>query len=450
MNKTIKVCDAICGAGKTQACIKMMNENKNKRYIFITPYLSEVERIKTSCKERKFVSPEKKYASDFSKLKALHKLLKAKRNIASTHALFSYYTEETRKLIIEGGYTLVLDEVMDIYQAADVSRFDIDILVRAGLLSINKSRYEWIDDDYRGTKFLDIKTKARSNNLYVCGDEIYFWSIPPTMFECFKDVYLLTYMFQYQIQNYFLSVNGFEYKFIGTRKTPNGDYEFCPVEQMDRRRDLRDKIHILKDNKLNAIGDDRTALSVSWFERQTEKNKSNLNKLKNNIYNFYRHICDNGTKERMWSTFKDFKAEVQGKGFANGFVSYSTRATNEYVDKKNLAYCLNVYMPTWVKNHLIELGAKNISEEMYAISYLIQWLFRSAIRVGEEVYLYLPSRRMRTIFTKWLDNLAEGKDLELIKFSDNNQTNKQDPEKKEIQLKKNLKQISKRKRELKI
>ena len=56
---------------------------------------------------------------------------------------------------------------------------------------------------------------------------------------------------------------------------------------------------------------------------------------------------------------------------------------------------------------------------MYAISTLIQWVFRSAIRKGEEVWLYLPSRRMRELFTEWLDNLAEGKDLLPIKLKEN-------------------------------
>ncbi|MBQ2885734.1 MAG: hypothetical protein IJE43_18565, partial [Alphaproteobacteria bacterium] len=93
--------------------------------------------------------------------------------------------------------------------------------------------------------------------------------------------------------------------------------------------------------------------------------------------------------------------------------------TNDFSNKRYLAYCLNVYMQTWAKNYLIERGAKNISENMYAISTLIQWVFRSAIRKGEEVWLYLPSRRMRELFTEWLDNLAEGKDLLPIKLKEN-------------------------------
>ena len=35
----VKVCDELCGAGKTQSCINMMNNDAEKKYIFITPYL---------------------------------------------------------------------------------------------------------------------------------------------------------------------------------------------------------------------------------------------------------------------------------------------------------------------------------------------------------------------------------------------------------------------------
>ena len=72
----------------------------------------------------------------------------------------------------------------------------------------------------------------------------------------------------------------------------------------------------------------------------------------------------------------------------------------------------------WMKNYLLKLGAKNVNQDMYALSILIQWVFRSAIRNGEEIWVYVPSRRMRTLFQTWLDNLAEGNDLKEIKYSE--------------------------------
>lgn len=412
----VKVCDAICGAGKTQSCIKMMNDEINQRFIFITPYLTEVERIKSSCSGRGFVSPEATYSNNFSKLEDLNNLLKQQLNIASTHALFSYYTDETRDLIIKGGYTLVLDEVMNLFQPVDVSNADMNILLKSQTVKPNDNEFVWDDEEYDGGTFADIMFKARSNNLLKYREEMYFWSIPPDLFKCFKEVYLLTYMFEFQLQKYFFDVYGIEYELIGTKRA-NGEFVFCPIDEMDRRVDLRDKIHILDNPRLNSIGEEEGALSLNWFKRTKTNEPEKLNILKNNISNVFKHIYPSKEKDRMWSTFKTFKEELQDKGYKNSFVTYNKRATNDYIHKKYLAYCLNVYMQTWAKNYLIDMGAKNISENMFAISTLIQWLFRSAIRKGEDVYLYLPSRRMRSIFTIWLDNLAQGKDLEIIKLT---------------------------------
>lgn len=421
-DKKIKICDAVCGAGKTQSSIKMINEDKSNNYIFITPYLTEVERIKKSCKEKNFKSPEQKFTTDFSKLKHLNELLKAKKNIVTTHSLFSNCTDETLKLIQDGNYILILDEVLDIYKNAEIHKDDVDMLVKADIMKINENgEYEWIADNYNGDIFSEIKSKAKSNSMCNYNNEIFFWSVPPKLFEHSKETYILTYMFKYQIQRYFLDVNGFEYEYIGTRINSNGEYEFCDVKDMDRKLDIRNKIHILdgdKYKKLNAIGNERCNLSLNWFKKHSEVDKGQIKILKNNLYNFYRNKCPLDSKKRMWTTFKEYESKLKHKGYLRSFVPFNARAMNDFADRKYLAYCLNVYMPTWAKAYLQKKGAENISEEMFAISTLVQWIFRSAIRTGEEIYLYLPSKRMRTIFTKWLDNLAEGKDLDLIKYTE--------------------------------
>lgn len=104
-----KVCDALCGAGKTVSCINMMNRNLDVKYIFITPYLDEVERIKRDCAVRDFVAPERTYP--YNKSDDIQRLIKEGRNIASTHSLFSNFTDETKELIRSQGYVLILDEV---------------------------------------------------------------------------------------------------------------------------------------------------------------------------------------------------------------------------------------------------------------------------------------------------------------------------------------------------
>lgn len=89
----VKVCDMIMGAGKTESAITQMNRDTSSRYIFITPYLDEVERIKQSCPDREFHDPCNK---GDGKLEDLHALLRAGVNVASTHALFKTYNDTTK------------------------------------------------------------------------------------------------------------------------------------------------------------------------------------------------------------------------------------------------------------------------------------------------------------------------------------------------------------------
>lgn len=56
----IQVCDAIMGTGKSSAAITYMNEHRNEKFIYITPYLEEAERIKNGCKDMHFVEPSDK------------------------------------------------------------------------------------------------------------------------------------------------------------------------------------------------------------------------------------------------------------------------------------------------------------------------------------------------------------------------------------------------------
>ncbi|MHA4067886.1 hypothetical protein ACX16W_22875 [Bacillus cereus] len=59
---TVKVIDAICGAGKTSYAIQYMNEHKDKLFIYVTPFLTEVERIKEQTIQE-FFEPNAKYCN---------------------------------------------------------------------------------------------------------------------------------------------------------------------------------------------------------------------------------------------------------------------------------------------------------------------------------------------------------------------------------------------------
>ena len=40
--------------------------------------------------------------------------------------------------------------------------------------------------------------------------------------------------------------------------------------------------------------------------------------------------------------------------------------------------------------------------DKYALSEMLQWIWRSKIRNGGEIWIYIPSKRMRKLLQEWL------------------------------------------------
>ena len=51
-----------------------------------------------------------------------------------------------------------------------------------------------------------------------------------------------------------------------------------------------------------------------------------------------------------------------------------------------------------------------VDEDAYALSTMIQWIWRSAIRDGHEIYIYVPSKRMRELLLDWVQQVSGGGD----------------------------------------
>lgn len=110
----VKVVDSIMGSGKTSAMIDMINKSdKEDRFIYITPYLDEVERIMSECQVANFKQP---LSVNGSKVNGVKNLLIKNQNIVSTHSLFHLFDDEIFDLIHTKGYILIMDEVTDVVE----------------------------------------------------------------------------------------------------------------------------------------------------------------------------------------------------------------------------------------------------------------------------------------------------------------------------------------------
>lgn len=100
--------------------------------------------------------------------------------------------------------------------------------------------------------------------------------------------------------------------------------------------------------------------------------------------------------------------KLKGDGYTTGFEACNCRATNKHMGRANIAYPINWFFHPAIgdffkeKGVLTEEGVKQ-QEEFFALTNMLQFVFRSRIRNGESINLYLPSERMRKILHNWLD-----------------------------------------------
>ena len=399
------------GGGKSSSAITYMNEHKDCRFIYITPYLSEAARIKVGCPSLNFIEPSDKIKK-YSFKKSLHTqaLIERGANITTTHQAFKGYTPETLERIKEKGYVLIIDENVDVLESFDYNEYDLMMAVEAGLIKEENGLYSVTDKPYKGRVLADFFRLLRSRELIKISDgnnqSLYYWALPPSLINSFKEVFILTYLFHGQSIRYFLDIYHIPYDYIGIQKIGDGQYRFgeYPGYIPEYTKTLKDKLHIYSDERMNEIGADFHALSMNWFAKSEEQ----VETLRKNVSNFFNNVKRGiPASNRLWGTFKSEYNSIRGKGYSNAFLTFNTKATNMYRDRNCLVYITNIFMNVNEKK-FYQMHGIEVDEDTYALSIMVQWIWRSAIRDGQEVYLYIPSSRMRNLLINWMDSLAGG------------------------------------------
>lgn len=400
----VYVCDAIMGSGKTSAAIDILRGSTSPPsflaihppYVFVTQFLTEVQRIRNACPD--FREP---INLGDGKLAGMKALVGAGSNIASTHALFYRYDADLLEAIRNAHYTLILDEVVDVIRMLDLTQDDIRFLFAAGLITADSERrVRWEKPDYSG-RWADVRSDIETSCVTYEDGKLLVWTLPVELFEAFDSVVLLTYMFDAQYQHYYFLHNRVAYTRIGVDRK-DGAYFYTETPPPSNQRMRLPDIEFVDSPALLAIGDARTALSSTWF-RKAEAGQ--IEEVRNDIYNVYRNKWNTSSADFMWATYLHAKDALSGRGFKQNFLAYNARATNDWSDRHHLAYAVNLFPMPDEFNYFASRGFI-INEDAMALSTMVQWLWRSAIRRGEKIWLYLPSRRMRQLILKYLTDIS--------------------------------------------
>lgn len=434
IDKTTKitVIDAICGKGKTQFSYQNIKENSQQKFIYVTLYKTEVDRLLNFCENEgiQIQTPKEIYDNDTNtknKSNGLKILLKQGSNIIMTHELFKIMQENLIEYIEKYNYILYLDEVMDLvhpYNYAHFTKEDLFLLFNKDVIDLCQYKMKWKFDCYnsKDTKisfvedknyfnantyngiFTDFKDKCDNHSLYMIATSnknkslnmnlVYIF--PSKIFTSFKEVFVMTYMFEAQLQSvYFkLILNKYELKTVYFNETLNR-YELKDYDLEEAKLEFNCYKNLMNiyQGKYNDVSK-KTNYSYTYLH---SCELSEINKIMRNIKETVWRVSND---EILWTTVKGqkekIKNELSKKGFKSNFISMNMRATNEYRYKTHLMYIYNKYM----KPDLKIVFGMDINEDIYALSEFMQWVFRSAIRDNKPIHIFLPSERMRDLLNK--------------------------------------------------
>lgn len=396
----INIVDAICGSGKTSAAINMINASEDEqRFLYITPYLDEVNRIIDCCPKKKFRQPEI-YGT---KTKGIKYLLENGFNVVSTHALFKNFDTEIINLVRAMNYILIMDEVAEVVETLDISKSDLQIILGKTELQDN-GLLKWTDKEYTG-ELWNYRRLCELNAVFYHNNTALLYLFPVDCFKAFRKVYILTYMFDAQVQRYYYDFYGAKFRYIGVDGDRIDNYHFTDRVVKPDNNKFVELITIEDSVTLNAIGEDKYSLSVSWYDKNI---KTYATGIKNGLYNFFMNKSKTPSSKNLWTVFKDYKKQLQGKGYAKSFLSCNARATNAYSDRTAVAYMCNIFFNPILKNFFESKGVR-VEEDKWALSEFLQFMFRSGIRKGEHIRIYIPSLRMRNLLKKWMVGMYDDK-----------------------------------------
>lgn len=463
LNNQFIVWDAMMSSGKTQTIIDYMLQEHNKKvfgvsqekFIYISPYLSEAHRIAaTVCVEgdeqqrpRRCVEGDTNYNpmlcakeqhvyydesqkqaelrfchpsnsnKEGSKQTGLVYLMENDANIVSTHSLFKQLS--TTDLPNCGDYTLIIDEALDALVLDNtLTKAELEKFIKIDILSIDEDTHQVRfnkenfgranvgEDTTEGTRFEELANLCNKGLVYKTTKGL-VCKFDASLLHKFKRVIIMTYNYKGSIFDLVLQQQGINPHVCHFGKT---------VE------DIKHLINVCQDEKMNSVGVPRNpatmkvhqkyqTLTSTYYKKSAKGEKVAYPEITkffyNKLFNMWGRDCKVPVERRLWTSYKEDAVAI-GKGgnrtnrFGNSWIPFNIKATNDYDTTTDLAFLVNPYIePDFVS--VASWSGIEFSQDHFALNTLIQWLFRSAIRKGQPINLYLPSERMRTLLDDWLN-----------------------------------------------
>ena len=400
-NNTIEVLDCIMSAGKTTGIINWMKENPSNRYLYVSPLKSEVEeRIPEACEALEFVFPS--LDSHGKKSDCLLEMIKERRNIAFTHSLFTMMTEEHLQAIDQNNYTLIIDEEIDFingytgnYNCSDIMTLEAEGKVVVDEDNLGAVKWTWDDNFVDGSAYTRLKRLCSMGMLHCAkrDRQMMVLQLPVNLVKVTERTIVLTYLFKGGVMDSFIRMRGLDV------------IDFTEATLMRTEQEVKEQarklIKITTTPTVNKVK--KWSLSSTWYSKNATKEQLNV------VSNAFRSACNKlGHYEEVAYTLRKDnltggrKINIRGYPADECYMAANIRATNAYAHKTGLVHGYNRFPMLSVSAYLSDYGFP-VDDDSYALSELVQWVWRSAIRNYQEVNLVFLSARMEKLFKEWLE-----------------------------------------------
>ena len=353
------------------------------------------------------------------KLDDIINLIESEKNICCTHELFIAFDERCRTALKNNNYILIIDEAIECVQMFyQDSPADIKTLIEDGRLQIINDELKPTDQSYKdknNSRYYCIQA-AQERRLFVIDNKCYIWVYSPDIWQIFNKVYVLTYLFEGCTLKYYYDFYGIPYKKVSVILS-NDRYQLIQHYEPSKSK-FKNLVEIFEDKDPKLSFTTKHGALSSTFFRNHKTNENEISNLRKRSYNYVRNICNAKTDEILWTTFDPDKsrgrtAEQLLKSTLltdSNFASINQRAVEKFADRHILVYLGNRFQNPEIKkffaNREIDGNKIAFNDDLFALSELIQWIWRSRIRRGQPIQIFIPSRRMRNLLKLWLNDLA--------------------------------------------
>ena len=388
----VKFIDRPCGTGKTTQMINSFCPTE--QYLVVVPTLSEVERVLRDSRVPFKEPDEKLYGTKIAHLK---RLLAEGENIVTTHKLFDAVDIRSVDL---SAYNLFIDEVFDVVEKLDGPTKEAwsSVYIGDGYATVDGSGQVTPTDKWRKQpENLNPTLQSMLFHLAEVGrlhrtDNGYFVDVvTPALFNQPKQTIVYTYLASGSLMAAYLDKHDVPYVI-------DRDYNL----DMAQRAEAQRLLSVLQISALENIPMSHT--------KQGDMKQRDVKKVRNALKNL-RSISLKGIGPKnilitcRKDKWKDQNDQPKGafayesKLTKANWIAKTTKGTNKYRHCTHAVYLSELNLSPNINAYL---GVDKQFEKDWAVSELIQWLYRTALRDDGKVELHLASSHMKCLLEDWL------------------------------------------------